>query len=69
VGEELRNPPADAAAASLDWEDPSSLPVGEVEELFQTLGKALRAFQLYDRNNPVYHRFLGPPSGHGAPPG
>jgi hypothetical protein len=58
VPEELRNPPADAAAASLDWEDPSSLPVGEVEELFQTLSKALRAFQLYDRNNPVYHRFV-----------
>jgi hypothetical protein len=58
VAEELRNPPAEDIAA-LDWGDPSSLPVAEVEELFATLAKALRAFQLYDRNNPVYHRFLG----------
>lgn len=57
VGEELQNPLAEAATA-LDWEDPSSLPVAEVEEFFVTLAKALRAFQLYDRNNPVYHRFL-----------
>jgi HEAT repeat protein len=57
VGEELRNPLAEGATA-LDWEDPSSLPVAEVEEFFLTLAKALRAFQLYDRNNPVYHRFL-----------
>jgi hypothetical protein len=57
VGEELQNPPAEGATA-LDWEDPTSLPVAEVEEFFQTLAKALRAYQLYDRNNPVYHRFL-----------
>jgi hypothetical protein len=57
VAEELRNPLADGATA-LDWEDPSSLPVAEVEEFLLTLAKALRAFQLYDRNNPVYHRFL-----------
>jgi hypothetical protein len=57
VAEELHNPVAEGFAA-LDWEDPSSLPVAEVAELLQTLAKALRAFQLYDRNNPVYHRFL-----------
>ncbi|MGD2071241.1 MAG: hypothetical protein PVI57_21410, partial [Gemmatimonadota bacterium] len=34
------------------------LPLDEVRELFVTLGKALRAFQLYDENNPVYKRFL-----------
>ena len=57
MGEELQNPLAEGATA-LDWGDPSSLPVAEVEEFFLTLAKALRAFQLYDRNNPVYHRFL-----------
>lgn len=57
MGEELHNPLAEGATA-LDWGDPSSLPVAEVEEFFLTLAKALRAFQLYDRNNPVYHRFL-----------
>ena len=34
------------------------LPVEEVRELFVTLSKALRAFQLYDENNPVYQRFV-----------
>jgi HEAT repeat protein len=42
----------------LDWDDPSTLPIGEVKELFVTLGKALRAQQLYDVNNPVYQRFV-----------
>jgi HEAT repeat protein len=41
-----------------EWEDPQVLPLGEVRDLFLVLGKALRAYQLYDRNNPVYHRFL-----------
>ena len=43
---------------SLDWDDPSTLPIGEVKELFVSLGKALRAQQLYDANNPVYQRFV-----------
>jgi len=30
----------------------------QAQELFVTLGKALRAFQLYDENNPVYQRFV-----------
>jgi hypothetical protein len=43
---------------ALDWDDPSTLPIGEVKELFVSLGKALRAQQLYDANNPVYQRFV-----------
>jgi HEAT repeat protein len=46
------------AEAGLDWSDPSTLPIGEVKELFVMLGKALRAQQLYDENNPVYQRFV-----------
>ena len=44
--------------ASLDWNDPSTLPIGAVKGLFVILGKALRAQQLYDENNPVYQRFV-----------
>lgn len=36
----------------------ATLPVADVKELFVTLGKALRAVQLYDENNPVYQRFV-----------
>lgn len=36
----------------------STLPMVEVRELIVTLGKALRASQLYDENNPVYKRFF-----------
>ncbi len=42
----------------MDWDDPASLPFGEVKELFVSLAKALRAQQLYDANNPVYQRFV-----------
>lgn len=45
--------------AALDWDDPSTLPVEEVRGVFSVLGKALRAQQLYDENNPVYQRFTG----------
>ena len=41
----------------LDW-DEESLPVEEVRSLFVTLGKAFRAYQLYDENNPVRKRFV-----------
>jgi len=47
----------------LDWNDPSTLPVGEVKALFVVLPKALRAQQLYDQNNPVYQRFVSQLSG------
>ena len=43
---------------ALDWNDPSALPLEEVSSLFVVLGKALRAQQLYDENNPVYQRFV-----------
>jgi HEAT repeat protein len=42
---------------ALDWSESSDL-VEKVEGLFQVLGKALRAHQLYDENNPVYQRFV-----------
>jgi hypothetical protein len=36
----------------------AALPADQIREFFVTLGKALRAFQLYDENNPVYQRFV-----------
>jgi HEAT repeat protein len=39
-------------------QDESALPPGQVEELLQVLGKALRAHQLYLPNNPVYQKSL-----------
>ncbi|MDT8339989.1 MAG: HEAT repeat domain-containing protein [Longimicrobiales bacterium] len=36
----------------------SLVPVARVGEFFVTLGKALRASQLYEDNNPVYQRFV-----------
>jgi hypothetical protein len=50
---------AERAETVLDWEDPASLPLQEVRDLFLTLSKALRSYQLYDRANPVYRRFVG----------
>lgn len=43
---------------ALDWADPFELPAEEVRDVFLTLSKALRAYQLYDPNNPVYRRFV-----------
>lgn len=40
------------------WGGLADLPVVRVRELFVVLGKALRAFQLYDENNPVRQRFV-----------
>lgn len=40
------------------WGGLTDLPVARVRELFVVLGKALRAFQLYDENNPVRQRFV-----------
>src|SRR5687767_8299606 len=53
--------PSGAAAAPGEigsWTDTATLPVAAVKELFVTLGKAIRAVQLYDENNPVYQRFV-----------
>ena len=38
--------------------DLSRASVTQVHDLFITLGKALRAYQLYEENNPVYQRFV-----------
>ena len=48
---------AHTAGDGLDW-DAEALPVEEVRSLFVALGKAFRAYQLYDENNPVRQRFL-----------
>jgi HEAT repeat protein len=40
------------------WADLAHAPVAPVRDLIVTLGKALRAYQLYDENNPVRQRFL-----------
>lgn len=47
-----------AGAGGSEWEADATLPVAPVRELFVTFSKALRAFQLYDENNPVYQRFV-----------
>lgn len=49
--------PAGVPETGLDW-DEASLPIDEVRSLFVTLGKAFRAYQLYDENNPVRQRFI-----------
>ena len=48
----------DATEAGWEGEATADVPLDEVRDLFVTLGKAQRAFQLYDENNPVYHRFV-----------
>jgi hypothetical protein len=50
--------PDQGAEDSAEWSDMEEMPFEKVRELFNTLGKALRAFQLYDENNPVYKRFV-----------
>ena len=39
--------------------DVPALPVAEVEKLMTTVAKALRAFNMYQSNNPVFQRFRG----------
>ena len=54
--------PADISDPTPDepesWSEGDDLPVAQVRDLFTVLGKALRAFQLYDENNPVRRRFV-----------
>ncbi len=50
----MERPPEPAGTGEPDL---SLVPVDLIAEFFITLGKALRAFQLYDENNPVYQRF------------
>lgn len=45
-------------SAAEEWAAEATLSVAPVRELFVTFAKALRAFQLYDENNPVYQRFV-----------
>ncbi|NIP60384.1 MAG: hypothetical protein GWM92_18570 [Gemmatimonadetes bacterium] len=60
----MSEPPLDMSdrgvtGASLDWEEEVPAETLEaVKDLFVALGKALRAHQLYDENNPVYQRFV-----------
>lgn len=54
----IPGPSQAASQLSEEWSDPSTLPLAEVRDLFVTMTKALRAFQLYDHNNPVYARFV-----------
>jgi HEAT repeat protein len=55
----VNDTPLDAAGdRGEDWGGVSTLHVSEVRELFVKLDKALRAYQLYEENNPVYQRFV-----------
>lgn len=47
-----------AAGGDTGWTGLEGPPVAAVRELFVVLGKAFRAYQLYDANNPVRQRFL-----------
>ncbi|MGD8322421.1 MAG: HEAT repeat domain-containing protein [Gemmatimonadota bacterium] len=51
-------PTAGGSSGMEEWGDLATLPVAQVRELFVVLGKAFRAFQLYDENNPVRQRFV-----------
>ena len=54
--------PADISDQTPDetegWSEGDDLSVAQVRNLFIVLAKALRAFQLYDENNPVRRRFV-----------
>ncbi len=58
----MTDTPADISDQTPDepesWSEGDDLPVAQVRDLFTVLGKALRAFQLYDENNPVRRRFV-----------
>ncbi len=45
-------------AVSAEWEDLSEAHLEPIQALLATFTKALRAYQLYDENNPVYQRFV-----------
>ncbi|MGK7311796.1 MAG: HEAT repeat domain-containing protein [Candidatus Longimicrobiales bacterium M2_2A_002] len=47
----------DSTQATPDQEAPPDIPVAEVKALMSTMGKALRAFVMYEPNNPVFQRF------------
>ena len=47
----------DSTQVTPDQESPPAIPVAEVEALMSTMAKALRAFVMYQPNNPVFQRF------------
>ncbi len=51
------DPETSETGPALDWSESQDLEE-KVKGLFQVLGKALRAHQLYDENNPVFQRFV-----------
>lgn len=54
---ELDTPAGGPTTNGQEWAN-GGPPVDRVQALFVTLGKAFRAYQLYDENNPVRHRFV-----------
>jgi HEAT repeat protein len=54
---ELDTPAGGPTTNGQEWEEDRP-PVDRVQALFVTLGKAFRAYQLYDENNPVRRRFV-----------
>ena len=48
---------SDSAQVAPFEESPPALPASEVEALLSTMSKALRAFNMYQPNNPVFQRF------------
>jgi hypothetical protein len=50
--------PSTGAASGVEGKTISTLRDAGARDLFVALAKALRAYQLYDENNPVYQRFL-----------
>jgi HEAT repeat protein len=58
VNDAVPEDPEPTSESMSEWEDLDQSNVERVRELFVVLGKALRAFQLYDENNPVYQRFV-----------
>lgn len=55
---ELESTSGDPVEANGGWADLADAPVARVRDLFVVLGKAFRAYQLYDENNPVRQRFV-----------
>ncbi len=53
---DLTTDSSERGAEAEDWA--GGEPVQQVHDLFVTLGKAFRAYQLYDENNPVRQRFV-----------
>jgi hypothetical protein len=55
---ELESKAGGSMDETVGWSDVDEAPFARVRELLVVLGKAFRAYQLYDENNPVRHRFV-----------